>query len=118
VYVRPFPARADGGKWQASTHGGRFPLWSRTSKELFYVDAGRIVVVPYTVSGSVFAPGPPRRWSDETLAFSGNLLPYDLAPDGKRVVVSLAHDNEGASKVNLHLTFLLNFFDELKRRLP
>jgi hypothetical protein len=118
VYVRPFPARADGGKWQVSTHGGRFPLWSRTAKELFYVDAGRIAVVPYTVSGAVFAPGPSRRWSDATLSFSGNLMPYDLAPDGKRVVASLAHENEGASKVNLHLTFLLNFFDELKRRVP
>ena len=36
VYVRPFPPTAGAGKWQVSTEGGRFPIWSRTSKELFY----------------------------------------------------------------------------------
>jgi hypothetical protein len=37
---------------------------------------------------------------------------YDLAPDGKRLVARLADD--GAT----HLTFLLNFSDELRRRAP
>jgi eukaryotic-like serine/threonine-protein kinase len=118
VYVRPFPLRADGGKWQVSAHGGRFPLWSRTAKEMFYAETGRIMAVPYAVSGGVFAPGPPRRWSEATLSPSGNFSPYDLAPDGKRFAAFLARDNEDSTRGNVHVTFLLNFFDELKRRVP
>jgi hypothetical protein len=37
---------------------------------------------------------------------------FDLAPDGKRLVARVADD--GAR----HLTFLLNFSDELRRRAP
>ena len=33
VYVRAFPDK--GGKWQISTSGGVFPMWSRTGSELF-----------------------------------------------------------------------------------
>jgi serine/threonine-protein kinase len=41
---------------------------------------------------------------------------YDLAPDGKQLVAMVAVDaNE---KPPTHLTFLLNFFDELRRRAP
>ena len=36
VYVRPFPT-VDSGRWQVSTSGGRTPVWSRSSDELFYV---------------------------------------------------------------------------------
>jgi Tol biopolymer transport system component len=118
VYVRPFPARPTGGKWQISTAGGRFPLWSRTSKEIFYVSGSRIMVAPFTASGDTFSPGPPRQWSDTTLSLVGNIPPYDLAPDGKRVVINPAGDSQAGDKATLHVTFLLNFFDELKRRLP
>ena len=46
VYVRPFPD-VDAGHWQASTGGGTRPLWARSGRELFYVEAGgsRIMTV-------------------------------------------------------------------------
>jgi hypothetical protein len=37
-----------------------------------------------------------------------------LAPDGNRFVVFPAEDRQNTD--TLHATFLLNFFDELKRR--
>ena len=40
--------------------------------------------------------------------------PIDIAPDGKSFVAALAAAESGA-KSNLHLTFVLNFFDEVKR---
>ena len=43
---------------------------------------------------------------------------WDLAPDGKRFVVFPARDPAGEEKGSVHVTFLLNFFDELRRRLP
>ena len=42
---------------------------------------------------------------------------YDLAPEGKRIAAFMADEANGEKPVT-HLTFLLNFFDELRRRVP
>jgi hypothetical protein len=42
---------------------------------------------------------------------------YDLAPDGKRLAAFVADDAKGEKPLT-HLTFLLNFFDELRRKAP
>ena len=121
VFVRPFPEGAQGGgQVQISTGAGRFPVWSRTAKELFYSAAdNRIIVVPYTINGRNFEPGKPRAWANALLANTGYNSPYDLAPDGKRFAVFPAVEaSADGEKANLHVTFLLNFFDELKRRVP
>jgi hypothetical protein len=46
----------------------------------------------------------------------GVLSNYDLAPDGKRLVAFVADDANGEKPIT-HLTFLLNFFDELRRKI-
>jgi serine/threonine-protein kinase len=120
VYVRPYPEGAKGGSQaQISTDSGRFPIWSRIRKELFYTTPdGHIMVVPYTVNGRAFVPGKPRRWSESAITMVGNDQPLDLAPDGKRFAMYPRADTNPDGKANLHITFLLNFFDELKRRVP
>jgi serine/threonine-protein kinase len=122
VFVRPFPEGAQGGPGQAqiSSAPGRFPIWSRTGKEIFYLSAdGHIMVVPYVVNGRAFLPGKPAVWSGTAVGMMGVNMPLDLAPDGKRFVVLPGSDaSAGGDKANLHVTFLLNFFDELKRRVP
>ena len=42
----------------------------------------------------------------------------DLAPDGKRFAVPAAPETATPEKGSVHVIFLLNFFDELKRRVP
>jgi hypothetical protein len=42
---------------------------------------------------------------------------FDLAPDGRRLVLPSALSPEDA-KGSLHVTFLFNYFDELRRRVP
>lgn len=44
-------------------------------------------------------------------------LNYETAPDGKRLAAMVA-DVANAEKPITHLTFPLNFFDELRRRAP
>ena len=44
--------------------------------------------------------------------------PYDLAPDGKRFAVMLYPDAAAEHQRDIRLTFVLNFFDELQRRVP
>lgn len=43
---------------------------------------------------------------------------YDVAPDSKRIIALLPTGETEGSKPLTHLTFLLNFFDELRRRVP
>jgi hypothetical protein len=44
----------------------------------------------------------------------------DLAPDGKRFVAAILPraDSAGEPKGSVHVIFLLNFFDEVRRRIP
>ena len=56
-------------------------------------------------------------WTEARLRNPGNLPHYDLAPDGKRIAAELA-ERAIAEKPPTHLTFLLNFSDELRRRAP
>ena len=56
-------------------------------------------------------------WSETPVrATTLGFPPLDLAPDGKRFAVlpSEAADEKGS----VHTTFLLNFFEELRRRVP
>jgi hypothetical protein len=43
---------------------------------------------------------------------------WDLAPDGKRVVVLTPVESAEAPKREHEVVFLLNFLDELRRRVP
>ncbi len=113
LYVRSFPG--PGGKWQVSTGGGRFPVWSRDGRELLFESADqRVMAVNYTASGESFAASKPRVWSETRLGFTGSYPNFDLAPDGKRLAAIV----DDAKVTKGHLTFLLNFYDELRRRAP
>jgi hypothetical protein len=115
VYVQPFPIT--GGKWKVSTTGGKFAAWSRTTRELFFLGGDdRIMVMNYTSEGNSFVFGTPRAWSPTQVFRDGVRQNFDVSPDGKRVVMfpRLVEQSEGS----LHATFLLNFFDEVRRRIP
>jgi Tol biopolymer transport system component/predicted Ser/Thr protein kinase len=116
VYVRPFPG--PGGKWQISSGGGNLPIWSSTARQLFYqtLDA-YIMVADYTVEGDSFIAEKPRLWSDTPIRNLG-IVNSDLAADGKRFAVFPPSEPNAADKGAAHVTFLLNFFDELRRSVP
>jgi len=65
-----------------------------------------------------FAPGKPHLWSDHQLYDLDGTLNYDLAPDGKRFAIFPELKAQAEEKGDVHMTFLLNFFDELRRRVP
>jgi len=114
VYVRPSPG--PGGKWQISTGGGRYPKWSRTSKELFFrTPDGEIMVAPYAVSGESFSPGKPQLWSPGQFTERLGSVNFDLHPDGKRFAV-LKVTGAGETSTTNKVTFVFSFFDELRRR--
>ncbi len=62
----------------------------------------------YSTAGDSFSPGPARVWN-ETKVDS-----FDIMPDGKRIVAFPS----GIQKEPNHAIFLLNYMDDLRRRLP
>jgi Tol biopolymer transport system component/predicted Ser/Thr protein kinase len=125
VYVRPGGTASGSGKWQISTDGGSHPIWSRgalgAGRELFYqAPDTRIMVASYTAKADSFAPEKPRLWSNTQILEPSGGGPWDLdlAPDGKRFAVFPRPNASGEQKGSVHVTFLLNFFDELRRRAP
>jgi serine/threonine-protein kinase len=123
VYVRPFPggAPSGSGKWQISIGGGRNPIWSRNGRELFYATPdNHIMAAAYTASADSFtAADKPHPWSNtQILDPAALLLNLDLAPDGKRFAVIPRPEAASEQKGSVHVTVLLNFYDELRRRVP
>jgi len=118
IYVRPFPGPA--GVRQISTGGGIHPMWSHDGRELFFVALdNRIMVVDYSTAGGAFVFGRPRVWAETRMLNLGSppVSVLDLSPDGKRFAVILYADGTAEPKSITHLTFLTNFFDEVKQRL-
>jgi serine/threonine-protein kinase len=71
-----------------------------------------MMVASYTLTDGEFVPGRPRLWAAKKDLGEW----FDLSPDGSRfAILENAPPDEGSPT---HVTFLLNFVDELRRRVP
>jgi Tol biopolymer transport system component/DNA-binding winged helix-turn-helix (wHTH) protein len=121
IAVRSFPSASLAGRWLVSESGAKFPVWSHNHMELFYVNSDNgIMVVRYTANERSFASEKPRPWSPAPLfrPTYNALWNLDIAPDGRRFVVLAPPESRTEGPTTVHATILLNFFDELRRRLP
>jgi eukaryotic-like serine/threonine-protein kinase len=118
VYVRAFPD--PGGQVQISNSDGTYPMWSRTGHDLLFETLdNHIMVAPYTVKGESFVADKPRVWSAQQLGGSVNFVKnVDLAPDGRRIVALMPVEHADGQKARSHVTFLENFFDDVRRKVP
>jgi eukaryotic-like serine/threonine-protein kinase len=114
VYVQPYPG--PGGKWQISTEGGTEPVWNRNGRELFYRSGDKMMAVNIATQ-SGFTAGTPR------LLFQGQYVPastsspnYDVSADGQRFLMLKRSEQAGAAPTQINV--VLNWFEELKRRVP
>jgi serine/threonine-protein kinase len=115
IYVQPFPGPGD--KVPISAGGGLCPIWSANGRELFFIGSNHIMVVEYSTAGGSFKAGKPKAWSQQAILDAGGpFQPYALAPDGKRFAVLLYPDGTADPRNSLHLTFVLNFVNDLRKR--
>jgi len=115
IYVQRFPP--GGRPVQVSVGGGRIPMWAATKQELFYAtERQRIMKVSYATRDGAFVPSPPVAWTEARFADTGVVPALDLDPDGKRFAALMPADPPGQQQSPNHATVLLNFFDEVERR--
>ena len=116
VFVRPFPDT--GGKVQISTDGGFHPVWAPNGRELYYRVPDGLMAVSVSVRGDDFQAEKPRRLLEIQIAGGAPFeTAYDAEPGGRRFLVKQLEGGEETVKVT-HINFILNWFDELRQRVP
>jgi serine/threonine protein kinase len=114
IYVQAYPGPS--GKWQISTDGAAEPVWNRNGRELFYRSGGKMMAVDIATQPS-FAAGKPR------MLFEGPYVPtlatipnYDVSLDGQRFL--MLKPSEQAQAAATQINVVLNWFEELKQKVP
>jgi hypothetical protein len=74
------------------------------------------MVTSYQERGDSFMADKPHVWSGRVPVFFPVTKFYDPAPDGKGIVALMRDD--APEEPHNRVIFLLNFFDELRRRVP
>lgn len=121
VYVRPFP-RIGTRRWQVSAEGGAFPVWTRSGREIVYIDGqGRIMAAAVRSHGldeSDFSRPEPlftfRAGMGDGFGLDRN---FDVTSDGERFLFRVA-EGAAASESTAELVLVQNWVQELKRLVP
>jgi Tol biopolymer transport system component len=120
VYARPFPG--PGPEVTISVDGGQEPVWGPSGRELFYRHEGRLLVAKIAEASDRLTAGSPSPVFDDRFVpdFTGinAMANYDISPEGRRFVMV---DEPAAPKAPLEAVrfqVVLNWTDELKRRVP
>ena len=102
--------RGGQGKWQVSTNGGFQPQWSRNGNELYYFNQGTRSVfgVPVKEVNGGLQFGAAQQLASNSLSNQNGF--YDVAPDGKKILLNLV-----SQQVSQSITVLTNFSAGLKK---
>ena len=118
IYVRPYPD-VDSGRWQVSSTGGTRPLWSRDSRELFFVGSTSAIMRVGIESGTSWSATTPTMIIKEGYVTQPQGNPgrnYDISPDGQRfLLVKPSAERDTAPPA---LMVVQNWGEELKRLVP
>ena len=112
IYVRPFPG--PGPKRQLTTEGGEEPVWSRDGRELFYRSGQRLMVIPIATSSPLQSGRPRLVFEGRFVKGDPGLPAYDVSPDARRFLM-MKNEHEAQHR---ELRVILNWFEDLKRRVP
>jgi hypothetical protein len=72
--------------------------------------------VAYSEQKGAFVAEESRAWSPRSSL--GKATDFAMSPDGKRAIAVVEPEVSSVQESNVQVTFLLNFFDELRRRVP
>lgn len=75
------------------------------------------MAVDYEEKGDAFIASAPRVWSPSSIGTSVFPRNFSISADGKRFAV-MPPRSAPAAEGSVHVTFVLNLLDELRRRVP
>ncbi len=122
VYVRPFPD-VNGGRWQVSSGGGGWPLWSPDGQELFYAGSGGMMAEGMMAVPIETEP----TFTQGTVDLLFDLGPYsrllrnrriDISPEGDRFLMLKTGGGSDETAAATSINIVLNWFEDLKRLVP
>ena len=114
------PLSGSGAKRQISLGGGTRPVWSRDGRELYYRRGGRRFMVasvdalPATIGKPMELPITVQLASGQSDAEGFGHPGYDVSPEGRLLIVEQAPEESAPGEIHV----VLNWFEELKRRVP
>jgi Tol biopolymer transport system component len=126
IYVQPYPPT--GSKWKISRDGGQLPLWSLEGDRIFFWNEQRLMTADVKMNPE-FNPGRARMVLEAEIEVND----YDVFPGGDRFLVlgrrptqdrAVASVARGAAQGRVFpaqspdLRVVLNWYDELERRVP
>lgn len=113
VYVRSYGQPGDAVP--VSTDGGIAPRWSPDGKEIVYKRGDAFMAVSISNDGGKLAAGDPRKLFEIHAAQGRSTFQagYSIAPDGRFLILQL-----DPRAVPTRIDVVLNWFDELKARVP
>jgi Tol biopolymer transport system component len=114
IYVRPFP-RVNDGRWHVA--GGTRPVWARSGRELFYLDASNaLTAVPVEISGPTPSIGSPAKLFDAGYAEPNPSRHYDVSADGQRFLMLKPSAAGDPNATPASMVLVEHWFEELKQR--
>jgi Tol biopolymer transport system component len=112
VYVQPFPPGAGvSGKWQISVDGGVGARWRSDGKELFFLNAGKLMAVEVSVMNGSFHAGIPKMLFDTHMSLPFYWNNYEPSADGRRFLIPVRVEQEAA----FPMTVVMNWMAGLKK---
>ena len=111
IWIQPYPG--PGAPVRISPNGGIEPVWAGNGRELFYIEGRKMMAVTLdTRAGLSFAA--PKQLFELDYAITSQPPSYDVAADGRFLMLKPADGQSMAAPI----VVALNWFDELRRRLP
>jgi eukaryotic-like serine/threonine-protein kinase len=111
IWVQPYDRR--GTPVRVSPNGGIEPVWARNGRELFYLEATRLMAVAVS-SNTTFTFNTPEFLFESPYRTLDQPPSYDVAGDGRFVMIKA---NEGERKPP-QIVVVQNWHQELKRLVP
>lgn len=119
VYVRPYPD-AGARRWQLSSGGGGYPVWTRDGREIVYKDAqGRMMAVPVRAShsGAFDFEKPEPLFTALPNCCWGLDRNFDVTRDGNRFLMFRGEDDTDGGE-GQELVLIQHWTQELKALVP
>jgi serine/threonine-protein kinase len=99
-------------RWQISTDGGAYPVWSRSGHEIYYRQTQPpLIMMSKIATTDVFSHSRPQPLFDAPPG-TGNELAFDVTADGRFILISGAQDIWRTNG----LVMVQNWFEELRQK--